>query len=97
MSNKSFFIPAAIFNRLSQRHRREDGGERTKMSVSEKYLDFIYKKQHRKMVWSMIVVAWDRCNIIMPAHKVLCEGYVDVEGISSNDWINPPSGPPNFT
>jgi len=48
------------------------------------------------MVWSRMVVAWNRCNIIMPAHKVLCKGYLSDEGVSLSDWLNLPSGPPKF-
>jgi len=64
------------------------------MSVSETYLDFIYKKHHRKMIWSKFVPAWDKANIIMPTKKVLGEGYFRIEGISPSNWLNPPLGPP---
>jgi len=29
------------------------------------------KKKHKKLVWSMDVVAWDIANIVMPAHSTI--------------------------
>ena len=68
-------------NRLSQRHSRENGGEMHILSYkitqdptviyTGGYTHLLCKKKHRKMVWSMDVVAWDMANIVMPAHSTI--------------------------